>query len=134
MKLFYSLLLLFACSCGGRQRDLRAADDPLEAGREYIDACLKGDFSRAAYFMLPGDENAARLKEKERDYRDKDKEGRQQYRTASININEVIERSPDTTVIRYSNTVDKKSETIQVIRHSGAWLVNPVNTDSTILK
>lgn len=134
MKILYGILLLFIMGCGGRQRDLRAADDPLEAGREYIDACLKGDFSRAAYFMLPGNENEARLKEKERDYREKDKEGRQQYRTASININEVIERSADTTVIRFSNTVDKKTETIQVVRHSGAWLVNPVNADSTKLK
>jgi hypothetical protein len=134
MKILYGIVLLFAMSCGGRQRDLRAADDPLEAGREYIDACLKGDFSRAAYFMLPGDENAARLKEKERDYREKDKEGRQQYRTASININEVIEISRDTTVIKYSNTVDKQRETIQVIRHSGAWLVNPVNADSSKFK
>jgi hypothetical protein len=131
MRKWLFLILIFASACGGRQRNYQAAENALDAGREFIDACLKGDFSRAGFFMLPGPANEQKLKDLERDYREKDKEGRQQYRTASININEVKELTADTTVIRYSNTVDRVTEIMRVIRKEQGWLVDLATKDTT---
>jgi len=131
MKYWLLLILLVAGACGGRQRNYQPAENALDGGREFIDACMKGDFSRAAFFMLPGAANEERLKEMERAYREKDKEGRQQYRTASINIKEVTELNADTTLIRYSNTVDLNTKTLKVVHKEQGWLVDIVPKDTT---
>ncbi len=120
--LFIAVILLASC---GKQQGYHKADNALDAGREYISACLQGDFAKAAFYMQPGKENEAQLKETESDYRQKDKEGRQQYRAASIHINDVTETSADTTIIHYSNSFDNRSETIRVIRQKDqSWLVD----------
>ena len=120
--LLIALILLAAC---GKKQGYPKADNALDAGREYINACLNGDFAKAAFYMLPGKENEEQLKETEQDYRQKDKEGRQQYRTASIHISEVIENSADTTIIHYSNSFDNTPETLRVIRQKDqSWLVD----------
>jgi hypothetical protein len=120
--LLIPLLLLVACA---KQQGYHKADNALDAGREYIGACLMGDFAKAAFYMEPGKANEEHLKETEQDYRQKDKEGRQQYRAASIHINEVSEISADTTVIHYSNSFDNKPEVLRVIRQKDqSWLVD----------
>ncbi len=126
--LLFTLILLTAC--GGRQKDYQPAENALDAGREFINATLQGDFTRAGFFMAPGAENEQQLKEMERAYREKDKEGRQQYRQASININEVSELAADTTVIRYSNSLDKVPETMRVVKQNGNWLVEKITLNS----
>jgi hypothetical protein len=124
MKKFLLIASLVLAACG-KQKGYQKSDNALDAAREYIGACLQGDFAKAAFYMVPGKENEEQLKETEQAYRQKDKEGRQQYRSASINISEVKEISADTTIIHYSNSFDKTPETIGVVRQSDqSWLVN----------
>ncbi|MEO7530213.1 MAG: hypothetical protein ABIS69_02340 [Sediminibacterium sp.] len=114
--------LLFAC--GGKQQDYRKADDALNAGREYLNATMQGDFSKAAFYALPDATNERALKELEKIYREKDKEGRQQFRTASLNISEVKDLSDSSTEIHYNNSFDKQPHTLWVIKRNGDWLVD----------
>lgn len=124
MKRIVLFTLILLSACGGKQKDYNKAENALDAGREFIGACLFGDFSKAAFYLVPGNNNESKLKTLEKNYREKDKEGRQQYRSASINISEVTDINADTTIIKYSNSYDKLPETIQVVRHNGNWLVN----------
>lgn len=128
-SLLIAAILLAAC---GKQQGYHKADNALDAGREYIGACLQGDFAKASFYMQPGKENETQLKDAENDYRQKDKEGRQQYRAASIHISDVTEASADTTIIHYSNSFDNKPETIRVIRQKDqSWLVDTKNLPKT---
>ena len=120
--IFFTAILLAAC--GGKQKNYPKAEGALDAGREFIGACLVGDFSKAAFFMLPSENNNRILKDTEKTYREKDKEGRQQYRLASINISEVTDLNADTTIIKYSNSYDKIPHTLQVLRKNDSWLVD----------
>ena len=123
-------MAILLTACGGKQQDYRKAENALDAGREFIGACLQGDFGKAAFFMLPGEKNIQQLKEIEKLYRQKDKEGRQQFRSASINIDEVTDVNDSTTIIRYSNSFDKLPHTLQVIKQLDNWLVDITNTDN----
>ncbi|MDB5211875.1 MAG: hypothetical protein JWQ30_2702, partial [Sediminibacterium sp.] len=67
---YIAAVLLFAC--GGKQQDYRKAEDALDAGREYINACMQGDFSRAAYYTLPGEKSRQVLERIEKAYRETD--------------------------------------------------------------
>ena len=120
--IWITAILLIACN--GKEQNYRKADDALDAGREYINACLQGDFSKAAFYTLPNDKNSAVLKVLEKTYREKDKEGRQQFRTASININEVKELTDSSTQIIYSNSFDKQPHTLYVLKQKNTWLVD----------
>jgi hypothetical protein len=118
----FAVILLAAC--GGKQQDYHKADDALDAGREYINACLQGDFSKATFYTVPDEKNKQLIKDVEKVYREKDKEGRQQFRTASINISEVKELSDTITLIHYNNSFDKQPHTIQVVKRNNNWLVD----------
>ena len=128
--LFFTFILLTAC--GGRQQDYRKAENGLDAGREFISACLQGDFRKAAFFMLPGEKNTEKLKEIEKAYRVKDKEGRQNLRTASINIREVSDIDPLTTHISYNNSFDTLPQMIRVVKQNDSWLVDLNHTNNPV--
>ncbi len=121
--LFFCIPILFACS-SGKQQDYTKAEDALDAGREYIQSCLQGDFSKAAFYVVPNDQNKNILEQLEKVYREKDKEGRQQFRLASINIIEVAEIDQTHTMIRFSNSFEKRIDTVEVFKKNDTWLVN----------
>lgn len=124
MKRWIYIIAVLLVSCGGKQQGYRKADDALDAGREYINACMQGDFSKAAFYVLPGSENDQVLKNLEKLYREKDKEGRQQLRTASINISEVKDITDSSTEIHYNYSFDKSPHVLVVIKKNNDWLVD----------
>ena len=128
MKTFLLFIAILLTACNGKEQDYRKAENALDAGREYIQSCLQGDFLKAAFYLVSNEKNSQSLKELEKSYREKDKEGRQQFRLASININEVTDINPTTTVIQYSNSFDKLPHTIQVVKKNDTWLVDLINT------
>ena len=128
MKTFLLFIAILLTACNGKEQDYRKAENALDAGREYIQSCLQGDFLKAAFYLVPNEKNSQLLKELEKSYREKDKEGRQQFRLASININEVTDINPTTTVIQYSNSFDKLPQAIQVVKKNDTWLVDLINT------
>jgi hypothetical protein len=123
-----SFLLMFSIcvftSCGNN--DYPPADNPLDAGREFIDACLKGQFRRASFYMIQDSANDQQLKMLETNYDKKDGDTRQQYREASI----VIDLGGDETlndsthIIHYRNSYDKIGRKVKVIQRNGIWFVD----------
>ncbi|BDQ11058.1 hypothetical protein [Sediminibacterium sp. TEGAF015] len=111
-------------SCSSASAPLVPAENGLDAGREFIDACLKGDFERASYYMLDSKENKAILDKIEKEYREKDKEGRQELRSASINIKEVSEPNDSTVILFHSTSLDTTGKKIIIIKQNNRWLVN----------
>lgn len=124
MKSILFAILFLLSACAGKEKTYVKATDALDAGREYINACMEGDFDRAAFYMVPDEKNRAALQGIENSYREKDKEGRQQLRGASININEVKNNSDSTAEIRYNNSFDKQPRTVFVVKQNGSWLVD----------
>lgn len=118
----YGLIALLGCST---QQSLSPADNALDAGREFIDAQLKGDFARASFYMLEDDKQQAWLKTAEENYRKLDRGGRQQSREASINIAGVEEKHADTTLIRYSFSFDTTPKTLMVVKNNQQWKALP---------
>lgn len=117
-----SIILLVACAT--KKTDYKKAENAFDAGREFIDAGYKGDFTKAAFFMLPDQTNQQLLGALETEYRSKDKEGRQQFRTASINIIQVDDIDSISTIIQYSSSFEKSIKKIKVVKKEANWLVD----------
>ena len=74
--------------------------------------------------MVESNENKALLNQIEKEYREKDKEGRQELRTASINIREVSEPNDSTVILFHSNSLDTTGKKTIIIKQDNRWLVN----------
>jgi hypothetical protein len=116
--------LLFFVSCSGNNIQYLKAENAFDAGREFIDGTLKGDFKKAAFYMLPDSANQQFLAVQEKDFRLKDKEGRQQLRTASINIQQVEDIDSTVSIIHFNNSFEKKDQILKVIKQNNNWLVD----------
>lgn len=121
--ILWSLSLLVTASCNRKSSDYTKAEDALDAGRQYIQSCLEGDFTKAAFYTVQDARNKAVLDSTEAAYRNRDREGRQQLRTASININEVKEAAAGTEIV-FSNSFEKQTRHIIVVHQNNTWLVN----------
>ncbi len=123
MKKLLLLLILFTASCKSSS-SYENASNALDAGREFIDASLKGDFAKAYFYMLDDAENKKLLDKIETNYREKDRDGREQYRQASINILKVTDITDKETLINYSNTYDKIGKKLKVVFIDNKWVVD----------
>lgn len=132
MKQLLLLILLFTASCKS-SNSYENATSALDAGREFIDASLKGDFAKAYFYMLQDVENKKFLDKTETNYREKDRDGREQYRQASINIGKVTDITDKETIINYSNTYDKISYKLKVVFVNNKWVVDFKYTFNTNL-
>ena len=123
MKAFIWLFALLVIACTTKQSNYPNADDALDAGREYINACLQGDFSKATFYTVSNEKSSEIIKKMEKIYREKDKEGRQQLRTASINIIEIKELTDSSTILYFSNSFDKTPDSIVISKQNKSWFV-----------
>ena len=124
MKYLLLLLILFATGCNSNNGSYPTAANALDAGREFIDATLKGDFAKAYFYMLQDAQNKQLLDKIETDYRTKDRDGREQFRQASINIGEVKDNGKTETIISYSNSYEKINKQLKVVLQNNQWQVD----------
>lgn len=127
MATLRTFLLICAALCVvrcGTQPDYPKADDPLDAGRRFIDACLKGDFDRAAFYMAADEKNNSLLLEQKRNYEAKGKQEQREYNEASIIINEDAVVNDTTHVINYQNSYDNTGRKVKVVLRNGTWVVD----------
>src|ERR1700743_428129 len=121
-KLLFALLFLLT-ACNGNQ-NYKPAENALDAGREFIDACLKGDFLKASFYTVNNEENQKYLHKLEAEYRTKGRDGREQYRQASITIREVADLTENESIINYNNSYDQVAHKVKVIKQNDRGLVD----------
>ena len=122
MKQLYILFLaVVLLSCGPYYAPATTA---LEGGREFIDACLKGDFDKAASYMIEDKENNDYLLKIKRDFHENSSEQRMEYGKASINIIEDAAMNDPVHIINYKNSYDNMARKVKVIKRDDKWLVD----------
>jgi hypothetical protein len=124
LKYLFILLSFTLLSCGQNKNDQPKAENALDAGREFIDACLKGDFKKAQAYMLDDDTNLKLLDKLQLDWKAKSLEEKTKYKTASINIAGVEELNDSTTLINYSNSYDNIARKVKVLNRDKDWWVD----------
>jgi len=116
-----SISLQWGCS---NLSNKEMADNALDGGRYFLENCNQGDFKKANNYLLDGPENQNFLKDIATSYFALDKEGRQQLRQASIQINEVQTMDSNQTIIKYQSSLDKIPHQIKVINTPSGWRVD----------
>ncbi len=107
-----------------QQPAFELADNPLDGGRYFIESCLHGEFKKARFYLLDDSTNQAGFENISKQYYTLDKEGRQQLRQASIQINNINTLDSNTSVIYYQNSFDKEAKKIKVLHTEKGWKVD----------
>jgi hypothetical protein len=118
--LFFMLVI---SSCGS-SKHYPKAENALDAGREFIDATLKGDFERAAFYMVKDPQNDDLLQKQKASYSTKTDKEKKDYFDASINIFEDAVINDTTHVIGFQNSHDRIGRKIKVVLREDNWLVD----------
>ena len=98
--------------------------DPLESGRGFIEASLKGNYVEAKKYILQDSTNLEYF-EGMKDFNSKmNSEAREGYREANIIIDSTHQVSDSVTIITYSNTYKNVPSKLKMVKHNNDWLVD----------
>ena len=126
MKTIPTLLFALLIGCTTTSKSFPPATSPIEAGRNYIEACLQGDFEKAKAYAAANDPMQSYTTSTEKIYRTLDKEGRSNFRQASIIILDVTNQDSLHTLINYRNSMDNTPHQIAIEKVKGNWQVTSV--------
>ncbi len=122
------VIVCFCCiiiCCCNPAKVYPKAENAFDAGREFIEGCLKGDFKRASFYMLDDNTNKNLLLTQQKNYNAKSSEEKRQYYEASIILIEDAEINDSTHIINYHNSYDKTGRKVKVIlKDNDAWLAD----------
>ena len=99
-------------------------DDPLEAGREFIDASLKGNSTQAKKYLLPDSLNMEYFNVHESFNKNLAPQEKDGLKNANIIIDSIQNISDSVTIINYSNTFKKIPEKIKLVKIKKEWFVD----------
>ena len=121
----FLLFFIAACNNADQQNTVLNSENDIDAARNFIQSALEGNYKNARKFLLADSLNMQYLDAFERNYNERmDPEDKREYRHASININSINQLNDSTTIINYSNSFKKQSDTLKVIRVNKEWLVD----------
>lgn len=101
-----------------------AAENDIDAARNFIRAALDGKFDEARTLLLPDSVNINWMDIAERNYMKADAETKYGYQSSSINIHQVQLLNDSNTVVIYSNSFKNDHDTLKVIRDKDKWLID----------
>ena len=120
----YCIPLLLFISCSTNQQEPRGADNALDAGREYLQARLQGDFETAARYCEQDSTILQSLRMEEGLFRALDREGRQLHRTASIQIYALEDNTNQSARLIYALSYEpKKKDTLLLVEKNQRWFI-----------
>jgi hypothetical protein len=127
MKSIATLMFALFIGCTNTSKSFLPATTPIEAGRNYIEACLQGDFEMAKAYAAGTRAMQSYTTANEKNYRSLDKEGRSNFRQASIIILDITDQDSLHTLINYRNSLDNTPHQMVVEKTKGNWQVVSIN-------
>jgi len=98
--------------------------DPLISGRGFIEASLKGDYIKAANYLLKDSTNMEYFEGLKHFNRKMSREDRHGYSEANIIIDSSISKSDSVDIIYYTNTYRNQPTKLKMVKHNKEWLVD----------
>lgn len=121
-------LTLVAGLWGACHQPYSKPSDPTEAGRDFINATLKADYSIADSYILEDTLNERIYQRYKQWYKGLPATEKDGYSKASLVIYSVDKSSDSTAIINFANSYKNERSKIHMIRSQGEWWVDFANT------
>jgi len=125
IKKLFPLIIASVCFLACQQKpDFEIASSALDGGRYFIESCMQGEFKKARFYLMEDSTNKGHFEQITKKYYELDKEGRQQLRQASIQINEISAIDTSNAIIYYQNSFEKVAHKLKVQQTKDGWKVD----------
>lgn len=123
-KLLTVIIIVLIVSCTDEIK-YTAAEDAQDAGRQFIDASLDGDYAKARFYLLKDSINLLLIKQQQINYEQLSAEKKRMNREATIRPLEIRSENDSVTLYKYYHTANTKdTTTIRIKKENGTWLVD----------
>ena len=122
IRLLFFLLIICFAGCNTTPEVKKT--DPLESGRGFIEASLKGDYEEAQKYLLQDSINVEYFNGFKNFNNKRTEEEKEGYRDANIIIDSIEKLSDSVTIISYSNSYKMKASRLKMVRRNNEWLVD----------
>lgn len=119
--LFFAVaLIIFSCNS---KNTLPETD--IEAASQFVQDIWQSDFAKAEKLLLKDEKNNQIFDRFEEHFKTRPKEELEQYKKATIILNDVKQLNDSVSIINYSNSFNKVEKTdLKIVRKNGLWLVD----------
>jgi len=125
MKKTIGLFAILAIAACNNQKGYQKAEDAQDAGRQFIEASLKGNYEKARFYMLKDSVNLPMLEAQEVNYQHMPDKEKRDYRESDIRPIEIKPENDSVTIYTYHHTANlKDTTTLRIVRINGEWLVD----------
>ncbi|MFT3824281.1 MAG: hypothetical protein QM731_10185 [Chitinophagaceae bacterium] len=125
MKKAIGLLTILAAVACNQQKGYQKAEDAQDAGRQFIEASLQGNYEKARFYLLKDSVNLLMLDKQESNYQHLSDKEKKDYQESSIRPIEIKPIDSVTTSYTYYHTSNTKdTTTLRIVKVNDAWLVD----------
>lgn len=117
-------VFIFLMACSNPAPVYQKADDPIIAAREFLESYTKGEFKKAAFYMVKDEANNQLLESASVKYKQYSESERAQLMQASITFYNPEAVTDSVTVIPYKVSLEQKGRKLKVIKQHDEWLVD----------
>jgi len=120
--LFFILLMgFFSCN---QPEGFKEAEDPLDAGREFVRAVLDGNYEKAVLYIEDNQEDKDLFERYKQYMNNQPKKEKLQLKSSSIIINKVENLSDTVSIVNFSNSYSMKPTELKIVQKNKKWLVD----------
>lgn len=123
-RLLISLLVTWLGLGCNQPEGFKQPEDPLDAGREFIQSILYGDFQKAALHINKDQEDQALFQLYQQYMKKQPQKERLLLKSSSIIIYSSKRVNDTVTLINFANSHSKKPMDLKVIREDNTWKVD----------
>ena len=125
MRQFISIILLLLTISSCKQPEgFKEAEDPMDAGREFLRAVLDGDFEKASLYLLDNPEDKELFDRYKTYMKNQPQKEKLNLKSASIIINNIQRLNDSVSLINYSNSYSMKPANLRVVLSEKKWRID----------
>ena len=122
-QLIFLIFLMAIFSCN-QPEGFKEAEDPLDAGREFVRAVLDGNYENAVLYIDDNQEDKDLFERYKTYMKNQPKKEKLQLKSSSIIINKVENLNDTAAIINFSNSYSMKPMELKVIQKNKKWRVD----------
>jgi hypothetical protein len=113
---FLFLILLMGFFSCNQPEGFKEAEDPLDAGREFVRAVLDGNYEKAVLYIEDNQEDKDLFERYKQYMNNQPKKEKLQLKSSSIIINKVENLSDTVSIVNFSNSYSMKPTELKIVQ------------------
>jgi hypothetical protein len=121
---FLFLILLMGFISCNQPEGFKEAEDPIDAGREFVRAVLDGNYEKAVLYIEDNQEDKDLFERYKQYMNNQPRKEKLQLKSSSIIINKVENLSDSVSIVNFSNSYSMKPTELKIVQKNKKWVVD----------